>query len=96
MINQPDGIDIPTNLVDQFILNPNNAQMIDETIEKHKHIFFANMAAQGLTIASPDTPVTVNLKGHLNNRYLYNNPCQYHFQFKLWQHHHNKISCPHL
>ncbi|GLJ38691.1 hypothetical protein SUGI_0788690 [Cryptomeria japonica] len=57
MVNQPDETNNQDNRVDRFLANPNNTQMVDEIIESRKNLIFANMASQGMTVASLDKPV---------------------------------------
>lgn len=59
LVNQLDEIDNP---LDQFLSNLDNAQMIDKIIEKRKHQIFDHMVAQGMTIASSNTPVTASIQ----------------------------------
>lgn len=61
------------NLVDQFLSNPHNAQMVEETIENRKSIIFANMVAWGMIVSSPDAPMTASPQDPLNSRCPYNN-----------------------
>lgn len=62
MVNQPDETYISANPLNQFLSNPNNAQMVEEIIEKHKHLILSHVVAQGMTIMSSDTPITASLQ----------------------------------
>lgn len=59
-INQPDDTDTQINLVDQFLANTDNAQMVDEIIEARKDLIFTNMVTSGMTITSFDVLVTAS------------------------------------